>query len=90
MADFKFGDWVMYDPGYVTQVGRVASVSGDNVYVCYHNGCTASNTPADLLRPATDAEVANASAGIGFHRFDEYCPKRMEDVCYMCRAKLSE
>lgn len=84
---FKFGDYVVYDPGYVREIGRVTKCVGKNVFVCYTQGCTASCTPIEYLRHATDFEIASAQNGIGFHRFDDYCPKREDAYCFMCKAK---
>ena len=87
---YKFGDWVVYDPGYKREIGRVTECGETSAFVCYSCGCTAASTPLEHLRLATDAEVVNASAGIGFHRFDEFCPSRNEDCCYGCRAKKGD
>ncbi len=84
---YEFGDWVVYDPGYKQEIGRVTECGESSAFVCYTHGCTASSTPLKHLRPATDAEVAHASALIGYHRFDPTCPSRNEECCYMCRAK---
>lgn len=83
---YQFGDWVVYDPGYTRQIGRVTEVRGDSAFVCYSHGCTAASTPLEYLRHATDAEIAQAPAGIGYHRFDTTCPSRVEEACYMCKA----
>ena len=83
---YNFGDWVVYDPGYKREIGRVTECGERSAFVCYHQGCTAASTPLEHLRPATDAEIAQAPAGIGFHRFDTTCPKRDEECCYMCKA----
>ena len=71
---FAFGDWVIYDPGYKKEIGRVTEDNGEYVGVCYHLGCTAAFTSKQYLRPATEAEIQTARHGIGFHRFDAYCP----------------
>lgn len=84
---FGFGEWVVYDPGYKQEIGRVTECRENTAFVCYTQGCTASATPLEYLRPATDKEIAEASALIGFHRFDETCPSRDEESCFMCRAK---
>jgi len=84
---YLFGEWVVYDPGYKHEIGRVTECSENSAFVCYHQGCTAASTPLEHLRPATDAEIASAPAGIGFHRFDEFCQKRDEECCYRCMAK---
>ena len=85
--EYKFGDWVVYDPGYKTEIGRVTEDIGANVRVCYHTGCTASATPKMYLRLATEEEITQAPKGIGYHRFDKYCPKYEEDYCFMCKAR---
>lgn len=71
---FAFGDWVVYDPGYKQEIGRVTEDKDKFVGVCYHTGCTASFTDRQYLRPATEAEIQSAPHGLGFHRFDFYCP----------------
>ena len=83
---YGFGEWVVYDPGYKQEIGRVTECRQDSAFVCYSLGCTAASTPIEHLRPATDAEIAGACAGIGFHRFDETCPVRDDDACRHCRA----
>lgn len=84
---FEFGDWVVYDPGYTHCIGRVTECRGDNAHVCYSTGCTAAPTPLGFLRPATDFEIAAADKSIGFNRFHAFCPNRVEEACFMCRAK---
>ena len=84
---YEFGDWVVYDPGYTKQVGRVTECREDSAFVCYSSGCTAACTPLDYLRPAMAEEIARADKTIGFHRFDLYCPERIEECCFMCRAQ---
>ena len=87
--NYGFGDWVVYDPGYKQEIGRVTECGDANAWVCYSTGCTAASTPLDCLRPATDKEIAQAPNGIGFHRFDRFCPSRDEECCFMCRAERS-
>ena len=84
---FGFGDWVVYDPGYKREIGRVTECRENSAFVCYSQGCTAASTSLEYLRPATDTEIASAIAGIGFHRFDETCPSRDDEACFMCRAR---
>ena len=83
---YNFGDWVVYDPGYKQEIGRVTECGERSAFVCYHQGCTAASTPLEYLRPATDAEIAKAPAGIGFHRFDATCPIMDEWLCAHCGA----
>ena len=87
---YRFGDWVVYDPGYKQEIGRVTECRENSAFVCYTQGCTAASTPLEHLRQATESEVASASAGIGFHRFDATCPVRVEDVCMGCKATKVE
>lgn len=84
---YRFGDWVVYDPGYKKEIGRVIQCGERSAFVCYTQGCTAASTPLAFLRPATEAEIAAASAGIGYHRFDATCPSWDDEYCCMCRAK---
>lgn len=83
---FAFGEYVVYEPEHgEVHVGRITQDSGtDFVFVCYHDGCTASATPRELLRLATDTEIASVSPNIGYHRFDENCPDYDRDACFMC------
>ncbi len=75
METYRFGDWVVYDPGYKDpEIGRVTEDVGKFVHVCYHKGCTAASTNKQHLRHATEAEIQVAPDGIGFHRFDPWCP----------------
>ena len=83
---FGLGDWVVYDPGYKQEIGRVTECRENSAFVCYSQGCTAASTPLEYLRLASDDEVENADKGIGFHRFDESCPSRVEEACFMCKA----
>ena len=87
---FNFGDWVIYDPGYKQEIGRVTSCGERTAFVCYNFGCTAACTPLEYLRPATGAEIAKAPAGIGYHRFDGTCPDWLEECCSGCDAKAVE
>lgn len=84
---YRFGDWVVYDPGYKQEIGRVTECREDSAFVCYSRGCTAASTPLEFLRPATPAEIGGADPEIGFRRFDEFCPSRDEECCQGCRAK---
>lgn len=71
---FNFGDWVIYDPGYKQEIGRVTLDLDKRAYVCYDMGCTAASTLKEHLRHATKEEIKAAPDGIGLHRFDSYCP----------------
>lgn len=86
MSFYRYGDYVVYDPGYCEpEIGRyVRSNAAGSAYVCYSDGCTAACTEASLLRPATDEEIAGASPHIGHHRFDAYCPDYDESCCSFC------
>lgn len=84
---YEFGDWVVYDPGYTKQIGRVTECRDSHAFICYSTGCTAASTPLTYLRPATDGEIAEADPSIGFNRFHAYCPERDEHACAMCRAE---
>lgn len=87
MEAYSFGDWVVYDPGYKDpEIGRVTEDWGETAFVCYHAGCTAASTGKRHLRRATDAEILAAPGGIGFHRFDHWCPIA-EDCPGLCRCK---
>lgn len=89
---FAKGDYVMYEKPYgQPELGRVtAQPNEDMVFVCYHEGCTAALTDAGMLRKATKEEVRSfpGASRLGFHRFDRTCPKRSEECCDGCDAKL--
>lgn len=57
MATYNYGDWVIYDPGYKTEIGRVTEDKGTFVGACYHLGCTAAFTNREYLRPVTEDEI---------------------------------
>lgn len=84
MSDFKYGDYVAYNPGYTKEVGRFVRDTSNGCAVCYHDGCTSANTPLQYLRLATREEIEKASRGIGYHRFDVQCPDYNPDCCYGC------
>lgn len=86
MTDFKRGDWVVYDPGYTQDIGRVWEDRGDKVFVCYHFGCTAAASPKyylSLYDPDKYPDLV-PDARIGFHRFDRSCPYYDSSVCFDC------
>lgn len=70
------------------RLGRVASYSNfdrENIFVCYHEGCTAAATKIADLRPATVTEQARAVQEgrlFGYHRFDVSCPDYTPERCY--------
>lgn len=90
METFNFGDWVIYDAGYKQNIGRVTEDRDRFVFVCYNKGCTAANTPKLYLRHATKEEIKAAPDGIGFHRFDSYCPVAVDcNLFGKCQAWLN-
>lgn len=79
MENYNFGNWVVYDPGFKTpEIGRVTEDKGNSVFVCYSIGYTAASTYKVSLRRATEAEILEAPEGIGYHRFDNWCPNAKE------------
>lgn len=87
---FAFGDWVIYDPGYKQEIGRVTEDRGRSVFVCYNKGCTAANTPKLYLRHATEEEIKAAPTGIGFYRFKSWCPIAVDcTLLGKCQAWLN-
>lgn len=86
---FDIGDYVIYQRNGERQLGRVASYSNfdrENIFVCYHEGCTASATNIAGLFPATVAEQARAVQEgrlFGYHRFDVSCPDYTPERCYI-------
>ena len=85
-SEYGYGDWVMYDPGYTKQIGRVTKCIEGKAFVCYSMGCTAAATPLEYLRPATEDEILVADKSIGFNRFHEFCPSKDDLACPDCRA----
>lgn len=92
METYRFGDWVVYDPGYKEpEIGRVTEDKGESAFVCYHAGCTAASTGKRRLRRATEVEIQAAPGGIGHHRFDPWCPSAKEcPGLGRCDAKAKE
>ena len=83
---FKFGDWVVYNPGYKTIIGRVTTCNDVSAYVCFHTGCTSNRTRIEDLRLATNDEIKVAPKNIGHHRFDDECPN-LDDACFGLACK---
>lgn len=84
---FDVGDYVVYKGTGSYQLGHVASYSNfdrENIFVCYHEGCTAAATKIADLRPATVTEQARAVQEgrlFGYHRFDVSCPDYTPERC---------
>ena len=90
METFNFGDWVVYDPGYKQDIGRVTEDRGQFVFVCYNKGCTAAKTPKLYLRYATEEEIKAAPTDIGFYRFKSWCPNAVDcTLLGKCQAWLN-
>ena len=85
----KRGDWVVFEPGYTREIGRVWRYDAEEnaCSVCYSHGCTAAMTSAAYLRPYDPARDADLEPDprIGFHRFDDVCPEYDPKVCVGCR-----
>lgn len=86
---FDIGDYVVYQRNGERQLGRVASYSNfdrEKIFVCHHEGCTASAANIADLFPATVAEQARAVQEgrlFGYHRFDVSCPDYTPERCYI-------
>ena len=84
---FDVGDYVVYEKTGSYRLGRVASYGNfdrENIFVCYHEGCTAAAAKIADLRPATVAEQARAVQEgriFGHHRFDVSCPDYTPERC---------
>lgn len=89
MSKFKHGDWVIYDPGYKQEIGRVTEAGEQVAWVCCSQGCTAAATLLVHLRKATEQGVAKmGNPLIGFHRFDDDCPSYEPEACFaFCPSK---
>lgn len=85
---FDVGDYVVCKGTGSYRLGRVASYSNfdrENIFVCYHEGCTAAAAKIADLRPATVTEQARAVQEgrlFGYHRFDVSCPDYTPERCY--------
>lgn len=65
------GDYVIFDPGYKVEIGRVSSSrNGKTVFICYHGGDTAAATDQTLIRKIENQYVIE-STSLGGGRFDE-------------------
>ena len=84
MPLFKRGDYVMYEPGYKSELGRVTStnIQTGNAFVCFTEGCTAACTSMVDLRLAAPEEVEANTVRFGYHRFDGSCPDYSDVICY--------
>lgn len=68
MNEFKEGQLVAYLPSsegipYKCEVGVVKRIDGDNIWVWYHSGDTAANTPKQYLRPIENASSITSLVG---------------------------
>ncbi len=78
----KRGDYVEYTDGNGDRnLGRVASVRGDIVFVCFHDGCTAAACDVDSLEVVEPTPETLERVHFGHHRFDDECPDYCEDIC---------
>lgn len=66
-----FGDYVIYDPGYKVEIGRVTGSRDDEtIFVCYHSGDTAAATSLSRVRKIENQYVIQ-STSLGGGRFDQ-------------------
>lgn len=87
MEEFKRGQYVVYRGPSVLELGRVVrKASDDSYFVVYSEGCTASRTPAGLLTPIMNEHVIK-ECSLGFHTFDDECPKYDPEVCFCGKEK---
>lgn len=88
--EFKYGDYVGYFSNGHIEIGRVVEQLDDNNYrVCYSSGCTSATTPASMLSPIINSRDIESTT-LGFHRFDDSCPRYDPECCsYMCKEKSS-
>lgn len=90
--EYSYGDYVIYHPtSGRDEIGRVThkGFNSNDYYVCYSDGCTANLTPYDMIRPANDLEIYQASKHIGFHRFDKDCPYSKQCTFLGCINKFN-
>ena len=86
------GDWVVYETDGERRVGRVWKLSddGEDAFVCYTTGCTASRTPLEMLRPYdrdADSDLT-CDAWIGHYRFQGSCPDYDSSICGGCKVPI--
>ena len=81
MCEFRKGDYVVFVSWNGDgEIGRVASVGEDNVFVCFTIGCTASACDPASLR-VVEAEPWMTRTAFGHHRFDTECPEYDPGCC---------
>lgn len=82
----EVGSWVVYNPGYRIELGRVAKISDDGTkaFVCYSQGCTSASTEIRFLEEYDVKKHPNLKIDplIGYHRFSESCPDFDPEYCY--------
>lgn len=90
MQEFQRGDWVVYDPGYKQEIGRVWKDNGATIAVCYHQGCTPNRTRREHVFPYSKEKYPNLKPikTIGFHRFDTECSCYNPEICSDCTNKI--
>lgn len=49
MADFREGEYIIYQNGDRFEIGKIKRLTGDGAFVWYHEGETASKTPFDHM-----------------------------------------
>ena len=51
MKDFKVGEYIIYDNGYMNEyeIGRIKSITERGAVVAYHEGETGALTPFDFM-----------------------------------------
>lgn len=82
MYKFQSGDFVAFvPPGHIdVEIGRVASVRDETIFVCYEPGCIAAATRASSLLPIRNDYMLEGTR-FGHHRFDDWCDDLQEDCC---------
>lgn len=62
---YEAGELVIYKNGDHCEIGKVKRVVADGVFVCYHEGSTASKTPFEHIYKLSNAHcVSDAALGV--------------------------
>lgn len=89
LEELNRGDFVVYTKGTKEELGRIArKIEPATYFVCYSEGCTASNTPRECLRKASQDDIKRICSKthiipsrIGYNRFNETCSEYDEEDC---------
>lgn len=66
--DWSIGEFIIYRNGEKYELGRIASLTEDGAFVCYHNGETAAKTSYEDMHKLINAYTITDTS-IGGERF---------------------